>query len=393
MTLCDLDTFGMSADRGFLPHQDPLRSLGRPEFADWETVASQLPKYLAGLSLRKAVNALPEFPVNLLSSDAELRRAMVILSFIGHGYVFGERPVVDRIPVVLAKPWYEVAKKLGRPPVLSYESYALDNWFRIDPNGPIQMGNIALAQNFLAGIDEEWFVIVHVDIEAKAASTLAAIARGRRAVEAQDAPGLVVALREMATSIEKMHGALCRMVEHCDPFIYFHRVRPYIHGWKNNPALPQGLVYEGVDEYGGVGQFFRGETGAQSGIIPSLDGFLGVGHKDDPLKAYLMEMRQYMPPQHRWFLEATEAGPSTRDFVAAHASVPELVELYDQCVQWVEKFRTKHLEYAVSYIANQAQRDPANPSQVGTGGTPFVQYLTKHRDETGQHALKPAAKP
>jgi indoleamine 2,3-dioxygenase len=177
------------------------------------------------------------------------------------------------------------------------------------------------------------------------------------------------------------------MLEHCDPFIYFHRVRPYIHGWKNNPALPNGLIYEGVTEYGGVGQFFRGETGAQSGIIPSLDGFLGVGHKEDLLKAYLMEMRQYMPPQHRFFLEATEAGPSTRDFISANASEPNLEAVYNQCVEWVEKFRTKHLEYAVLYIANQAQKDPSNPSQVGTGGTPFVQYLTKHRDETGEHKL------
>lgn len=393
MTLCDLGTFGLSSDRGFLPHQDPLRGLPRAEFAQWEQVATNLPKYLAGLSLRKAVVALPEFPVTLLSSDAELKRAMVILSFIGHAYVFGENPVVDRIPAILAKPWYEVAKKLGRPPVLSYESYALDNWFRIDPNGPIEMGNIALAQNFLGGIDEEWFVIVHVDIEAKASVALEAIAKGRQAVVAGNPTALVAALREMATSLECMYASLCRMVEHCDPFVYFHRVRPYIHGWKNNPALPQGLVYEGVDEYGGVGQFFRGETGAQSGIIPSLDGFLGVGHKEDPLKAYLMEMRQYMPPQHRWFLEATEAGPSTRDFVTANSAEAGLVDVYDQCVHWVEKFRTKHLEYAVSYIANQAQKDPANPSQVGTGGTPFVQYLTKHRDETGQHAMKPAATP
>jgi indoleamine 2,3-dioxygenase len=112
-----------------------------------------------------------------------------------------------------------------------------------------------------------------------------------------------------------------------------------------------------------------------------------VGHKEDLLKAYLMEMRQYMPPQHRFFLEATEAGPSTRDFISANASEPNLEAVYNQCVEWVEKFRTKHLEYAVLYIANQAQKDPSNPSQVGTGGTPFVQYLTKHRDETGEHKL------
>lgn len=387
MTLCDLQTFGLSETRGFLPHTDPLLMLPQAEFAAWEHVAKNLPKYLAGLSLRKTVNALPEFKVELLSSDAELRRAMVILSFIGHAYVFGEKPTVDRIPQVLAKPWYDVAKKLGRPPVLSYESYALDNWQRIDPQGPIAIGNIALAQNFLAGIDEEWFVIIHVDIEARAAEALKAIATGRRAVVDNQATVLVAALKEMSCALDGMYASLCRMVEHCDPFIYFHRVRPYIHGWKNNPALPNGLVYEGVAEYGEVGQFFRGETGAQSSIIPSIDGFLGVGHKEDPLKAYLMEMRLYMPPQHKWFLEAAEADPSTRDFVHANLAEQGLLEVYNECVEWIEKFRTKHLEYAVSYIANQAQRDPSNPSQVGTGGTPFVQYLTKHRDETGQHKM------
>jgi indoleamine 2,3-dioxygenase len=388
MTQCDLDTFGLSATRGFLPHQDPLTRLPQSECEPWERLATALPKYMAALSVRKTVNSLPEFPVGLLSNDAELKRAMMILSFIGHAYVYGERPVADRIPAILAKPWYEVAKKMGRPPVLSYESYALDNWQRIDSNGPIEMGNVALLQNFLGGIDEEWFVIVHVDIEAKAAQALSGIAAGRRAVIAGDAPSLVSALKELSCSLSGMYSSLCRMVEHCDPFVYFHRVRPYIHGWKNNPALPNGLVYEGVEEYGGVGQFFRGETGSQSGIIPSCDGFLGVTHKDDPLKAYLMEMRLYMPPQHRWFLEATEAEPSTRDFVQAHLAETGLHDIYNECVGWVDKFRTKHLEFAVSYIANQAQRDPANPSQVGTGGTPFVQYLTKHRDETGEHSIK-----
>ena len=386
MTSCDLHLFGLSESRGFLPHADPLVSLPSA-FAAWERVAQRLPKYLAGLSLRKSVQSLPAFPVEALKTEAEVHRAMVILSFIGHAFVFGEKPTVERIPEILARPWYEVAKKLGRPPVLSYESYALDNWQRIDPNGPIAMGNIALAQNFLAGIDEEWFVIVHVDIEARAAQALKAVAAGRRSVLAQDESGLLTALKELACSLDGMYGALCRMVEHCDPFVYFHRVRPYIHGWKNNPALPNGLVYEGVAEYGGVGQFFRGETGAQSGIIPSLDGFLGVGHKDDPLKAYLMEMRLYMPPAHRRFLEAAESGPSTRDFVTARQAHSELERTYNECVDWVEKFRSKHLEYAVSYIAKQAQVDPSNPSQVGTGGTPFVKYLTKHRDETGEHKL------
>ena len=387
MTTCDLQLFGLSEERGFLPHVDPLLSLPAT-FSAWEEIAQKLPKYLAGMSLRRSVDALPQFPLDALKSDAEIHRAMVMLSFIGHAYVFGEKPTVERIPEVLARPWYEVATKLGRPPVLSYESYALDNWQRIDPAGPIAIGNIALSQNFLGGLDEEWFVIIHVDIEARAAEALKAIALGRRSIISGNEGDLTRALQELAASLEGMHSSLCRMVEYCDPFMYFHRVRPYIHGWKNNPALPNGLIYEGVSAYSGAGQFLRGETGAQSSIIPSLDGFLGVGHKDDPLKAYLMEMRLYMPPQHRKFLEATENGPSTRDFVAACSANIELEKHYNSCVELVERFRSKHLEYAISYIAKQAQRDPSNPSQVGTGGTPFVQYLTKHRDETGEHKLQ-----
>ena len=387
MTTCDLQLFGLSEERGFLPHVDPLLSLPAT-FSAWEEIAQKLPKYLAGMSLRRSVDALPQFPLDALKSDAEIHRAMVMLSFIGHAYVFGEKPTVERIPQVLARPWYEVATKLGRPPVLSYESYALDNWQRIDPAGPIAIGNIALSQNFLGGLDEEWFVIIHVDIEARAAEALKAIALGRRSIISGNEGDLTRALQELAASLEGMHSSLCRMVEYCDPFMYFHRVRPYIHGWKNNPALPNGLIYEGVSAYSGAGQFLRGETGAQSSIIPSLDGFLGVGHKDDPLKAYLMEMRLYMPPQHRKFLEATENGPSTRDFVAACSANIELEKHYNSCVELVERFRSKHLEYAISYIAKQAQRDPSNPSQVGTGGTPFVQYLTKHRDETGEHKLQ-----
>ena len=51
------------------------------------------------------------------------------------------------------------------------------------------------------------------------------------------------------------------------------------------------MIYEGVDEYKGIGQKFRGETGAQRAIIPAMDAVLGIEHERDELREYLMEMR------------------------------------------------------------------------------------------------------
>jgi indoleamine 2,3-dioxygenase len=56
-------------------------------------------------------------------------------------------------------------------------------------------------------------------------------------------------------------------------------------------------------------------------------------------------------------------------------------------VEFVGDFRAMHLEYAGQYIHAQAQKAPGNPSAVGTGGTPFMIYLRKHRDETKSQTL------
>src|SRR5207244_9026539 len=122
-------------------------------------------------------------------------------------------------------------------------------------------------------------------------------------------------------------------------------------------------------------------------IIPSLDAALGIVHKNDPLRSYLLDLRDYMPPKHRLFITRIAEGPSLRDFVLLHRE-PVLSEAYNSCVQGVQDFRAKHLEYANAYVHRQSQRTQANPTAVGTGGTPFMAYLQKHRDETEAHLIK-----
>ena len=377
--------YGITEEFGYLPAHDPAQSLSAGN-EEWDQFGKDLPKLLMGTNFRKRVQALPKFNIDKLNGEAQIQRAMLVLSYIGQAYQWSDNEAATVMPQVLAKPWYEVGKLVGRPPILSYQSYASDNWRRFDKAGPIECGNIGLLQCFLGGQDEEWFILIHIDIEKKAGKALKAIEEAQAAVVAQDAEKVEAALIKMRAALTAMYEVLGRMPERCDPYIYFHRVRPYIFGWRNNPSLPDGVVYEGVDEYKGVGQKFRGETGAQSAIIPAMDGVLGIEHEKDELREYLMEMRTYMPPKHVAFIQAVEAGPSVRNFVTT-VKKSSLTQVFNDCIELVANFRAMHLEYAGTYIHAQAQATPGNPSAVGTGGTPFMIYLRKHRDETKKQTV------
>jgi indoleamine 2,3-dioxygenase len=389
VTPLDLSNYGISPTQGFLP-SDPPEQL--PDSPTLNHLAHELPKLLSARMVRQFVDGqcqlLPSIPATW--RDQDYRAAMRILSFAGHAYVW-EVPdqAATTLPPQLAQPWYDVALKLGRPPVLSYASYALDNWRRLDPAKPIQLDNIVLLQNFLGGLDEEWFVVIHVQIERQAGPGLAGLIQAMNGA-ASDKPDEVFAgLRSLAAAQTAMRDTLLRMKERCDPYVYYNRVRPYIHAWKNSPTLPQGLVYEGVTAYAGQPQQFRGETGAQSSIVPCLDAGLGISHAPDPLTVYLQEMREYMPPRHQAFLlaikQATDAGgrPLLSGYIRDRRSYnPDLWRSYCTCVDLLAQFREIHVGYADSYIHRQHQVHASNPSAVGTGGTPFMAYLQKHLDET-----------
>src|SRR5438105_6541701 len=248
-------------DRGLLPSPDPLTRLPA-EFATWDEIGQDLPKLLAVGRARDVLARMPVLDPSSLPDEA-IRRAMLLLSFFGHAYVFQtwQHDVAANLPASIARPWVEVAARLGRPPILSYASYALDNWRRLDRGGPIELGNLALLQNFLGGLDEEWFVTVHVQIEAEAAPALAALAAAQSAAANEDTKTLASKLDTIAAALERMNQTLLRMPERCDPYIYYHRVRPFIHGWQQHP-----VTYEGVPAHAGTPQAYYGETGAPSTI-------------------------------------------------------------------------------------------------------------------------------
>ena len=374
--------------QGFLPQKVPSKSYSvQSESCDRiQEIASNLPKLLLTGKVQLAINKLSpkdlsidDLLINQASQDLKL--AMSHLSFIAHAYIWGDNKPNESIPSVLANPWVKVANNQGRPPILSYASYCLDNWFLIDPDEAISLENVGLINNFLGGVDEDWFVTIHVCIENAAADAMAACAE--IAMLETDSPEnkSIELLNRIVIAMKKVNEIFARMPEKCDPYIYYHRVRLFIFGTKDNPDLKNGLIYKG--EFKNQPQFFRGETGAQSSIIPSLDGALQITHTKDHLRHYLNEMRDYMPPKHREFMEVLEKNSQVKKIIKGSK---KLTSLYNDCLEEIRAFRAMHLEYAGTYIYKQAQiKNPfgrGGSTITGTGGTPFMAYLKKHRDET-----------
>ena len=360
-------------ESGFLPNK--ISTLLSNEFDDVEYIAKNLPKILANNQIEyEVLNLETEKNISNLSID-ELERAMLLYSYIGHGYIWGGTSIEKVIPKNISKTWYKISQKLDRPPILSYASYALNNWKLQDVNKPFDLENIRILQNFLGGMDEDWFIMIHIAIEHEAKEILNNL-KTYYLDKSEDQSYLENAL----VSIKKINQIMNRMPEKCDPFIYYNRVRPYIFGWKNNPATPNGVIYEGVEEYGGTPQLFRGETGAQSSIVPALDALLGVTHSNDPLKEYLDEMRLYMPKEHRNLLNDLDQWSENNR--SNSVTEDSSVVLSDEIIKEVHAFRNKHLEYARIYIHEQSLSNQNNSNVVGTGGTPFMKYLDKHLQET-----------
>jgi indoleamine 2,3-dioxygenase len=389
MTGLKLEDYDVTAERGFLTRHDMCGTRLPDEFTPIENAGSNLSRLLTSGRIRTFLDQLPEADIEKYFdklTQQQLQLLMVRYSFIVQAYVWGEAEAPQYLPRNLAVPYCKLADKIGEFPLLPYASYTLNNWFKLDKAGGVELDNIAVIQNFYGGVDENWFILVHVEIEAKAGSALAAIPDLLQAVDAKDIAGARKHLQVILSAWEKIQPVFARMVEKCDPYIYYNRVRPYIHGWKGNPALPEGLVYEGVEKFGGKGQKFCGQTGSQSSLVPTMDALLGISHATDPLRAFLDELHQYRPVKHRKFIEEVQKRSKLREFIKS-SNDEELVLLYNAIVENVQKFRTRHLEYAANYINKQARNAEGNPVDVGTGGTPFMKYLKKHRDESSNHLL------
>ncbi|MDP3645641.1 MAG: hypothetical protein Q8R25_00960 [bacterium] len=343
---------------GFLPEKDPLTKFpDGSRFAMLDTVGIELPGMLKDKkNFRHWAKSLkiPRWSsIGFQPDVAELRLYSVRLTFLASAYVHQigvETATV--LPRNIAVPLAEACFSLCRLPILSYDGYALYNWRRINPRGEIALGNIDTIQNFVEMYDEHWFILVHVEIEAIATNILVALAR-----YAEGSADIDTALSSIHDTVLRMTKVLRRIPEHMDPDLYFSTFRPYIQGFEN-------VIYEGVSK---TPKSFRGETGAQSSIMPLLESFLKIPHQPSMLTHHLADMRNYMPLEHVLLLEAVDRLPPISD-VASKGP-------WNAVLEAMVEFRQVHIVWAKQYIARHG-------GSKGTGGTPFMPWLSQLIQET-----------
>ncbi|XP_074494578.1 indoleamine 2,3-dioxygenase 1 [Sebastes fasciatus] len=398
-----LDSYHVSEELGFvLP--DPLEELP-PYYQPWMDIALRVPELVHSHELRLHINKMPLLSSHLLQKHRELQLAHLALSMMTMGYTWqeGENDTVEMLPHNLAVPYWEVSQRLGLPPILTHSDAVLANWRKKDPEGPFDMENLELLFSLPGGDSVKGFFLVTLLVELAAVPALRNIPVVINGVRRGDTETVARALEDISQSIQDMIDALKLMQVYVEPSVFYGIMRIYLSGWKDNPCMPNGLVYEGVQA---EPMEYSGGSAAQSCLLHCFDELLGVKHEAKS-GAFLTRMRNYMLPAHKQLIQDISLQPSLKSFVKQQQQASErLNQAYQHCVTKLVALRSYHINVVSRFITvpaararqlrNQSQvleaevisRAPAALEERGTGGSGIMTFLKTVRDQT-KDALLP----
>ncbi|XP_017392617.1 indoleamine 2,3-dioxygenase 2 isoform X1 [Cebus imitator] len=390
-----LERYHISEEYGFLL-PDSLKELP-DHYRPWMEIANKLTQLIDAHQLRVHVDKMPLLSCQFLKGHREQRLAHLVLSFLTMGYVWqeGEAQPAKVLPRNLALPLVEVSRSLGLPPILVHSDLVLTNWTRKDPDGFLEIGNLETIISFPGGESLRGFILVTVLVEKAAVPGIKALVQAMNAILQPNQEALLRALKQLRLSIQDITKTLGKMHDYVDPDIFYAVIRIFLSGWKDNPAMPAGLMYEGVSK---EPLKYSGGSAAQSTVLHAFDEFLGIRHSKESAD-FLYRMRDYMPPSHKAFVEDIHSAPSLRDYILSSGQ-EYLLTAYNQCLQALAELRSYHITIVTKYIITAAAKGKCGkPNQLpgppqaledrGTGGTAVMSFLKSVRDKTLESILHP----
>ena len=234
-----------------------------------------------------------------------LRRAHVVLSFLGHLYIHSTFPALRSVPSSIAIPWVRVSDRLGLPAVLTYADTVLWNWRLVDPSLGITAeyvlysrrsegnfvlmilgdSNVTINTTFTLSPSENAFFLLSLLCELKGPPILRSMASTLDESFFSDTlslPRISSHLTHISTLTTQLTSLLAQAMkgafgvdgkEYIDPRVFYWDIRPWFNGGLWN--------YEGVDGGGRVMEW-GGPSAGQSSLIHSIDLFLGIDHSPRP---------------------------------------------------------------------------------------------------------------
>ncbi len=387
--------FQVNANNGFLPLRDPLKTLPK-KYSELQKIIDFLPRQtddgLMGiLGVEGAIEAKISQLTNFID-EVKTEKDPFILQALFRTYAFltaaytlspahfhflkeGKYGKANQfVPAQLAMPFCAVAEKLKVFPWLDYHyAYSLGNYVKIDPKGGWNWENLEMAVKFSGMPDERGFIMLHVDINQHSPKLVGAIMESLQQINHKNNQQLNEALEQAYLAMKAVNERR-QLMWQASRWKHYNDFRVFIMGVKGNEEIfGDGVIYHGVDE---KPRQYRGQTGAQDNIIPTMDIFSGVIHHypENELTHYLMDLRSYRPVCIQNFFEDLQNEmhqihpKGLMGWLNENKNTSGLVWLAG-IIEEIYYFRNGHWQFVQKYIMQNTAYSKA------TGGTPIISWI------------------
>lgn len=379
--------FNVSGENGFLPTKEPLKELPI-RYEELQQLIDDLPitknngeKGILSIpdEIVRRVELLPNYEDIVANEDDVyvLQALFRAYTFVTSAYTlepsfleylqtgnYGEARRL--LPKNVSKPLVIVSSKLQVYPFLDYHyAYSLGNYVKKDNDGTLDWQNLDMACKFSGTTDEIGFIMLHVYINELSPKLINSIMNYGKNININNC------LKECSEVMESMNLRRKEMWK-ASRHERYNDFRVFIMGIKGNTHLyGDGLVYE--DCFNNEPQQYRGQTGAQDSIIPTVDIFTGIVdyYPENKLTEYLMDLRTYRPKCiQEFFIDLRDYYQNNNIFktLSNNKNYEGLIYLL-KIVDEVYLFRNGHWQFVQKYIMANTKYEFA------TGGTPITSWL------------------
>lgn len=272
------------------------------------------------------------------------------------------------IPPQISIPLLELSKKNKVFPWLDYAyGYGLNNAILVGDD-PTHYGSYKTVRTFNGSQSEEGFINVHVAMVAQSGKLLEHQQESLYNIHVNDRDKFNYHLKNHYNIFSNIIQTLQTMWQ-ASSYNDYLTFRTFIMAQKGNKiCYPEETIKFNI-ELGSEIHSYRGETGAQDSIIPSVDSFLLLDYPQNKLTEYLFDLRKYRPIDHQEYINFVNNSSKELKFKDYCYKDSYSCILLLKNLNCLRMFRKKHWNLTKKYIIENTKHP------VATGGTPITTWL------------------